>query len=680
MRLIVLLLAGRAIAAPVCRCAPNQPCWPTAAEWKTLAAKLHGVLEKSPAPRTSENPFALQDEAGATEVNGWLDAWSAAPSAWAVVAHDADDVRVAVQFAREHNLKLVVKGTGHDYLGRSSAPDSLLVWTHAMRRIESHDKFVASGCAPSTASPAVSLGAGVRWLEAYQEVTVKHGRYVQGGGCTSVGAAGGFLQGGGFGSFSKRYGTAASSLLEAEVVTADGKSVLANACTNADLFWALKGGGGGTFGVVTRVTLKTHELPANFGGVDGTIKARDDASFRALLEKLVAFWRERMVSEHWGEQIKVRGSNELEFSLASSGLTAKQAEERWQPFRDFIAANKALDGKLELYELPARKMWDWSYLHQRAPDEARLDTRSTEGASAPRWWWNGDSGQVGMFLYAYKSRWLPLKLFDEPKRLAAALFEASRHFTVGLHFNKGLAGASPEAAARRRDRDQPFGARRRRAGDRRRRRAHAEQSRRREGARGDRRGDEADRRDRRRRRQLHQRDRLLRARLAALVLGRESSAPRRDQEEVGSRRAVPVPPLRRQRGLDPRREVPSGDAIGRGALPAADADQLALAQLGQARLRQPLRERDLSIDLLGAQTRRALDRGEQLIEHRLVDAAATQASRLADGGRAVLATEAPDLVGEMLAHRLHQRRSERERERRDPLIESRLLARTWHRR
>jgi FAD/FMN-containing dehydrogenase len=97
-------------------------------------------------------------------------------------------------------------------------------------------------------------------------VTTKAGRYVQGGGCGTVGVAG-LVQGGGFGSFSKNFGTAAASLLEAEIVTADGEIRLANACTHPDLFWALRGGGGGTFGVVTRLTLGTHSLPTFFGGV-----------------------------------------------------------------------------------------------------------------------------------------------------------------------------------------------------------------------------------------------------------------------------------------------------------------------------------------------------------------------------------------------------------------------------
>src|SRR6266436_287685 len=73
----------------------------------------------------------------------------------------------------------------------------------------------------------------------------REGRYVQGGGCVTVGVAG-LIQSGGFGSFSKAYGMAAASLLEAEVVTADGAVRIANACTHRDLFWGLKGGGGGS--------------------------------------------------------------------------------------------------------------------------------------------------------------------------------------------------------------------------------------------------------------------------------------------------------------------------------------------------------------------------------------------------------------------------------------------------
>ena len=197
----------------------------------------------------------------------------AAPSVYAVRARHGADVAAAVNFARTRNLRLVVKGGGHSYLGTSNAPDSLLVWTRALNQVRLHDAFVGAGCAGTAAAvPAVSAGAGAMWIDLYNAVTTEGGRYVQGGGCTTVGVAG-LIQSGGFGSFSKGFGSASSSLLEAQIVTADGRVRLANACTNADLFWALKGGGGGSWGVVTRVTLRTHVLPEFFGWAEGTIKA-----------------------------------------------------------------------------------------------------------------------------------------------------------------------------------------------------------------------------------------------------------------------------------------------------------------------------------------------------------------------------------------------------------------------
>ena len=117
-------------------------------------------------------------------------------------------------------------------------------------------------------------------MPVYEAVTTQAGRYVQGGGCTTVGVAG-LIQSGGFGSFSKAYGLAAAGLLEAEIVTADGAVRIANACTHPDLFWGLKGGGGGSLGVVTKLTLRTRELPDHFGAVFGTIRATSDGGLPA---------------------------------------------------------------------------------------------------------------------------------------------------------------------------------------------------------------------------------------------------------------------------------------------------------------------------------------------------------------------------------------------------------------
>ncbi len=461
--------AAQEEAAPICRCTPNQPCWPSQSEWQRFGASLRGKLIQPQSPlapcRTdatsesclaaisaSKNPFYLQDQAGGTESAGWLGAWSAAPSAYAVAAENAADVAAAVNFARDHRLRLVIKGTGHDYLGRSSAADSLLVWTHLMRTVSVDDAFIPRGCPATLASPAAIVEAGTRWIEAYQEVTVKHGRYVQGGGCTTVGAAGGFIQGGGFGSWSKKFGIAAASMLEAEVVTADGRLLVANGCQNQDLFWALRGGGGSTLGVVTKLALKTHPLPNYFGVVGGSIVANDDASFKELLHRFVVFYRESLSNEHWGEQVRVKRNNSLELSLTFEGMTAQQAEQVWQPFRDWLERHpERFKIKVFYAEIAGRRMWDRAYLQESLPGAIQSDSRP--GQPADHFWWSGDSDQVLTYWHAYQSRWLPLSLFEgeNAKSLAVILFEASRHWSLELHFNKGQAGASPEAVQRGRE-------------------------------------------------------------------------------------------------------------------------------------------------------------------------------------------------------------------------------------
>jgi FAD/FMN-containing dehydrogenase len=110
-------------------------------------------------------------------------------------------VVAAVTFAANHKLRLVVKGTGHDYYGRSTAPDSLQVhtpailvqtciqvWTHYMRDLQFIDSFTPSGCS-GPARPAARLGAGLTWMDVDAAATDRN-HYVHGGGCSSVGVVG----------------------------------------------------------------------------------------------------------------------------------------------------------------------------------------------------------------------------------------------------------------------------------------------------------------------------------------------------------------------------------------------------------------------------------------------------------------------------------------------------------
>jgi len=458
------LMSIPAHAQPYRRVRPGDAGWPSAAEWKDLDTRLGGRLVEVRSPieacraapdsadcaavfRTLKNPWAIGDSAALTQTSGWADAWVSTPSVHAVPARDASDVSAAVDFARTHRLRLAVKGGGHSYQGTSNAPDSLLVWTRPMDRIELHDAFVAQG-SNDAPQPAVSLGAGVVWGNAYAAVS-KAGRYVQGGGCLTVGVAG-LIQSGGFGSFSKRYGTAAASLLEAEVVTADGTVRIASAHSNPELFWGLKGGGGGSLGVITRVTLKTHDLPPLFGAAFGAVKATSDAAFKRLIERFMTFYRDSLFNPHWGETVSFRPGNVFEVSMVFQDLDQARAAAVWQPFFAWIrerGAEYAIVQPPLFIHVPAGSLWDAAFLKQNAPQMVLSDERP--GASATNIFWATNLREAGWFLHAYQSTWLPAALLADDRRgsLTDALFDSTRHWRMTLHFNKGLAGAPADAIA-----------------------------------------------------------------------------------------------------------------------------------------------------------------------------------------------------------------------------------------
>jgi len=183
----LLQIAGSALIAPLrvwgasgvsSRVRPGDPGWPSDASWQQLGQQVGGALSKVESPladcldaptgasclqllKSVKNPYFIGDNVALTQHLGWVDAWTSRPSVYAVAARNTSDVVAAVNFARQNNLRLVVKGGGHSYHGTSNAADSLLVWTRRMNAIQLHDNFVAAGCA-GQASPqrAVTVEAG----------------------------------------------------------------------------------------------------------------------------------------------------------------------------------------------------------------------------------------------------------------------------------------------------------------------------------------------------------------------------------------------------------------------------------------------------------------------------------------------------------------------------------------
>src|SRR3954470_7353426 len=165
---------------------------------------------------------------------------------------DADDVATAVGFARDHGLLLAVRGGGHNGAGLGTCDDGVVIDLSLLKDIE-----------VDPANRTVRVGGGCTWSDV-DSATNEHGLATPSGIISTTGV-GGLTLGGGLGHLTRKYGLTIDSLLEAEIVLASGEQVRASADENADLFWAIRGGGG-NFGVVTSFLFRLHEVGSFVGG------------------------------------------------------------------------------------------------------------------------------------------------------------------------------------------------------------------------------------------------------------------------------------------------------------------------------------------------------------------------------------------------------------------------------
>ncbi|KAL8724282.1 MAG: hypothetical protein Q9181_006896 [Wetmoreana brouardii] len=193
---------------------------------------------------------------------------------YAISVVEPSDIAKGIAFARIHNIRLVIRNTGHDYLGKSTGAGSLAIWTHHLKSLDFFD------CDNSHyKGKAIRIGAGVQGIEAY-EASQKVGLTVTSGECPTVGIAGGYTQGGGHSALASKYGLAADQTLEWELVTGTGEFLKASRTENSDLYWALSGGGGGTYGVVWSLTAKAHkDIPVSAANISWAKEGNDQETY-----------------------------------------------------------------------------------------------------------------------------------------------------------------------------------------------------------------------------------------------------------------------------------------------------------------------------------------------------------------------------------------------------------------
>jgi FAD/FMN-containing dehydrogenase len=165
-------------------------------------------------------------------------------SEYVVRATTVRHIQLAVNFARNQNIRLVIKNSGHDFNGKSIGGYSLSVWTHNLKGMAYDPNYTSP--TGSYRGRAVAYAAGTQASEGSALMRQEGMVMIVAGGPT-VGIAGGFLQGGGHSTYTSYYGLAADQVLAITAVTADGRVVEAHEGENADLFWAFRGGGGGNY-------------------------------------------------------------------------------------------------------------------------------------------------------------------------------------------------------------------------------------------------------------------------------------------------------------------------------------------------------------------------------------------------------------------------------------------------
>ncbi|KAF5357393.1 hypothetical protein D9758_005958 [Tetrapyrgos nigripes] len=367
------LFASGVLSKPRCRCLHGDPCWPTEDDFAQLQSTISQPLvhpvppesacypESSPSGNCTDvqtNAFIgiwRADQAGAMQSpnfetfifpNGTIEACylnttlsfpceqGSIPTI-GVDARTVEDIQVAVKFAADHDLRVVVHNTGHDYLGRSAARGAFMIWTHHLKNITASPTFIPEGAPENETYYALTLQAGVQWHEAY-DAAQANGRFIVGGLTAggSVGAAGGWMQGGGHSAFSPQHGLGVDNVVQVTIVTASGEYLKANSYLNSDLFWAVRGGGGGTYGVVTSVTYRTHEIsPLTVTTVDCNLSS--SAVRKDILTEYLKLWP-GLSDVGWGAYLTMATTASFSLLMVAPNVSLADTNATLTPFLDFV--------------------------------------------------------------------------------------------------------------------------------------------------------------------------------------------------------------------------------------------------------------------------------------------------------------------------------------------------------
>ncbi|KAG4025000.1 hypothetical protein MFRU_074g00060 [Monilinia fructicola] len=275
-------------------------------------------------------------------------------SEYYIQVEEVSDVVAALDFSKRTGIRLSIKNSGHDYLSRSSRKGSLALWMRKVSGMSYDTSFVPEGC-DSTPASVITTAAGVNANDVYKFAEAHNVTFI-GGYATTVGVTGGWVQAGGHSVLSPVYGLGIDRVVQYKVITTDGILRVANECQNTDLFWALRGGGGGTFGVVMEAT---HRVEPRIQLAVAAISYNRTAS--NILEWLSIIVNNSLpwANQGWGGHYQ--GKNLISVTPL---LNLSEAVESMTPAAEFAKAN---NGTVVIEVLPS---WYDFYTKYVTPNEA----------------------------------------------------------------------------------------------------------------------------------------------------------------------------------------------------------------------------------------------------------------------------------------------------------------------
>ncbi|KAH7021908.1 isoamyl alcohol oxidase [Ilyonectria destructans] len=379
-----------------CKCYPGDDCWPKQSAWDALNKEVNGNLHVHIPPEaachnTFDSPLGpiktYNEEKCAQVTANWTSsAWTINQQAlliwkywtnvtclptddptspctlgfygvYVIEAKTRHHIASGVKFARRNNLRLAIRNTGHDFAGRSTGWGTLVINTHSLKDITVHDKWKGPS---SYKGGAITIGAGVQGYELMRSAQAHNPPLaVVAGECPTVGPAGGFIAGGGHSPLSSVYGLAADNTLQFEVITAKGEFVVANEKVNPDLYFALRGGGPSTFGVVVSVTFRTYDEVIASGGsltINSSLAANEDVIWEGV--RIFHKWSNHMVDNGLYVYFEILPFSFQVLPFVAIGKTKSELDEILKPLLHdlrearvpFDHMTKEYDGFFDLYQ------------------------------------------------------------------------------------------------------------------------------------------------------------------------------------------------------------------------------------------------------------------------------------------------------------------------------------------